>query len=180
MMVVNLMQIKYDKEADALYIRLLAGDYQCHVVRLTDDIALDLAAGEQLVGIEVLGASRVFKDPQSPEAELQHLLLQRQIEEGLDSARRGELLDGQAVMQELRERSAALRARGARDIKVTSPGEAPQERKKVAHGASRGRIAKSTKPRQGRKNVLPPPSGATPVAHHGSPTARAVGYSLAP
>jgi uncharacterized protein YuzE len=116
MMVVNLMQIKYDKEADALYIRLLAGDYQCHVVRLTDDIALDLAAGEQLVGIEVLGASRVFKDPQSPEAELQHLLLQRQIEEGLDSARRGELLDGQAVMQELRERSAALRARGARDL----------------------------------------------------------------
>jgi hypothetical protein len=25
-----------------------------------------------------------------------------------------------------------------RDIKVTSPGEAPQERKEVAHGASRG------------------------------------------
>lgn len=42
--------------------------------------------------------------------------VQRQIEEGLDSARRGELLDGQAVMQELRERSAALRARGARDL----------------------------------------------------------------
>jgi hypothetical protein len=53
---------------------------------------------------------------------------------------------------------------GVRDIKVTSPGEAPQERKKVAHGASRGRIAKSTKPRQGRKNVLPPPPGAAPVA----------------
>jgi hypothetical protein len=45
-------------------------------------------------------------------------------------------------------------------------GEAPQERKKIAHGASRGRrIAKSTKPRQGRKNVFPPPPGATPVAH---------------
>jgi hypothetical protein len=52
-----------------------------------------------------------------------------------------------------------------RDIKVTSPGEAPQERKKVALGASRGRIAKATKPRYGRKNVLPPPPGATPVAH---------------
>ena len=51
-----------------------------------------------------------------------------------------------------------------RDIKVMSPGEAPQERKEVAHGASRGRIAKSTKPRLGRKNVLPPPPGATPVA----------------
>ena len=39
--------------------------------------------------------------------------VQRQIEEGLASARRGELLDGEAVMQELRERSAALRERGA-------------------------------------------------------------------
>ena len=75
MMVVTVMQIKYDKEADALYIRLLAGDYQCHVVRLMDDIALDLSAGEQLVGIEVLGASRLFKDSQSPEVELQHLLI---------------------------------------------------------------------------------------------------------
>jgi len=48
MVVVAVMQIKYDKEADALYIRLLSGDYQCRVVRLTDDIALDLAAGEKL------------------------------------------------------------------------------------------------------------------------------------
>jgi uncharacterized protein YuzE len=67
------MQIMYDKEADALYIRLLAGDHQCRVVRLTDDIALDLAAGEELVGIEVLGTSRLFKNPDAPEVELQHL-----------------------------------------------------------------------------------------------------------
>jgi predicted transcriptional regulator len=36
--------------------------------------------------------------------------VQRQIEEGLESARRGELLDGEAVMQELRQLSAARRA----------------------------------------------------------------------
>jgi len=36
--------------------------------------------------------------------------VQRQIEEGLESARRGELLDGEAVMQELRELSATRRA----------------------------------------------------------------------
>jgi predicted transcriptional regulator len=36
--------------------------------------------------------------------------VQRKIEEGLDSARRGELLDGEAVMQELKELSAARRA----------------------------------------------------------------------
>jgi antitoxin ParD1/3/4 len=36
--------------------------------------------------------------------------VQRQIEEGLEAARRGDLLDGEAVMQELRELSAARRA----------------------------------------------------------------------
>jgi uncharacterized protein YuzE len=68
------MQISYDKEADALYIQLMAGEHQCRVVRLTDDIALDFADGERLVGIEVLGASRLFARPESPEVELRHLL----------------------------------------------------------------------------------------------------------
>lgn len=68
------MQITYDKEADALYIRLLAGEHQCRVVRLTDEIALDFAAGGKLVGIEVLGASRLFARPESPEVELRHVL----------------------------------------------------------------------------------------------------------
>jgi uncharacterized protein YuzE len=68
------MKIKYDKEADALYIRLLEGDYQCRVVRLTSDIALDFAQGEKLVGIEVLGASRLFETPESPTIVLEDLL----------------------------------------------------------------------------------------------------------
>jgi uncharacterized protein YuzE len=68
------MKITYDKEADALYIRLLEGEYQCRVVRLTDDIALDFAVGEQLVGIEVLGASRLFENPESPTIEIKDLL----------------------------------------------------------------------------------------------------------
>ena len=68
------MKITYDKEADALYIHLLEGDYQCRVVRLTDDIALDFAAGEKLVGIEVLGASRLFEKPETPMIELKDLL----------------------------------------------------------------------------------------------------------
>jgi uncharacterized protein YuzE len=70
------MQISYDKEADALYIRLLEGHLQCRVVRVTDDISLDFAAGEQLVGIEVLGASHLFKDPEAPLVELKHLMPQ--------------------------------------------------------------------------------------------------------
>lgn len=68
------MKITYDKEADALYIRLLEGERQCKVVRLNEDISLDLGPGEQLVGVEVLGASRLFKTPEQPEIELQDLL----------------------------------------------------------------------------------------------------------
>ena len=68
------MKITYDKGADALYIRLLEGQYQCRVVRLTDDIALDFAAGEQLVGIEVLGASHLFEKPEGPTIEIKDLL----------------------------------------------------------------------------------------------------------
>jgi uncharacterized protein YuzE len=68
------MKISYDKEVDAMYIRLLEGKYECRVVRLTDDIALDFAAGERLVGIEILGASRLFEKPDTPTIELQDLL----------------------------------------------------------------------------------------------------------
>jgi hypothetical protein len=42
------MRITYDKEADALYIRLIEGEHQCRVVRPTDDIALDFISGEKL------------------------------------------------------------------------------------------------------------------------------------
>lgn len=57
------MKITYDKEADALYIRLVEGEYQCRVDRPTDDIALDIAANEKLVGIEILGVSRLVDEP---------------------------------------------------------------------------------------------------------------------
>ena len=70
------MQISYDKQADALYIRLLEGEFQCRTVRVTDDIALDFAPGERIVGIEVLGASHLFKNPESPLVELRHVLPQ--------------------------------------------------------------------------------------------------------
>ena len=68
------MKISYDREADALYIRLLEGEHQCRVVRLTDDIALDFASGERLVGIELLGASRLFDTPNAPAVDLKDLV----------------------------------------------------------------------------------------------------------
>ncbi len=70
------MEISYDKEADALYIRLLEGNFQCRTVRVTDDISLDFASGEKIVGIEVLDASHLFKNPEAPQVELRHLLPQ--------------------------------------------------------------------------------------------------------
>lgn len=57
-----------------MYIRLQDGDFQCRNVRLTDEISLDFAAGEKLVGIEVLDASRLFEKPESPVIELKDLI----------------------------------------------------------------------------------------------------------
>ena len=54
------MRISYDDEVDALYIRLVEGQHQCRTVRLTDEIALNIGANEQLVGIEVLDAKQVL------------------------------------------------------------------------------------------------------------------------
>ena len=68
------MRITYDKEADALYIRLVEGPSECRTVRLTDDIALDFSAGERLVGIEILGASRLFDTPDSPKIDLKDVI----------------------------------------------------------------------------------------------------------
>lgn len=68
------MKISYDKEADALYFRLIEGEHECRVVRLTDDIAIDFAEGEKMVGIEILGASRLFKEPDLPEIDIKNLI----------------------------------------------------------------------------------------------------------
>ena len=68
------MKIEYDKEADGIYIRLQEGNFQCRNVRQTDEIALDFAEGEKLVGIEVLGASRLFEKLETPVIELKALI----------------------------------------------------------------------------------------------------------
>jgi len=68
------VRLAYDREADALYIRLIEGAHQCRNVRLTDDIALDFAAGKKLVGIEILGASRLFDKREAPAVDLKDLL----------------------------------------------------------------------------------------------------------
>jgi uncharacterized protein YuzE len=67
------MRITYDPEADAISIRLREGKYECRTVRLSDDIALDFAPGEQLVAIEVLGASLLGINADHPEVIMERL-----------------------------------------------------------------------------------------------------------
>jgi uncharacterized protein YuzE len=67
------MRISYDSEVDALYIRLLEGEYQCRTLRLTDEISLNLGRGEELVGIEVLDAKDVLGKDAVPTVVLENL-----------------------------------------------------------------------------------------------------------
>ncbi|MEW6237840.1 MAG: DUF2283 domain-containing protein [Candidatus Omnitrophota bacterium] len=66
------MRISYDQEVDALYIRLLEGDHQCQCVRLTEEISINLAADETLVGIEILDARRIVGQGNLPSVELEN------------------------------------------------------------------------------------------------------------
>jgi Protein of unknown function (DUF2283). len=67
------MKISYDSEVDALYIRLLDGEHECRSVRLSDEVALNISAGEKLVGIEILDATAVLGIGKTPTVILQGL-----------------------------------------------------------------------------------------------------------
>lgn len=67
------MKISYDPEVDALYIRLLDGRHECRSVRLSDEVALNISAGERLVGIEILDATTVLGIGKTPTVTLQGL-----------------------------------------------------------------------------------------------------------
>lgn len=61
------MRISYDSEVDAMYIRLIEGEQQCRVVRLSDEVALHLGPNESLVGIEILDAKNILGQGQLPQ-----------------------------------------------------------------------------------------------------------------
>jgi uncharacterized protein YuzE len=68
------MKISYDAEIDALYVRLVDGPQECRTVRLNEEIALNIAPGEILVGIEVLDAKEVLQG-KIPSVELENVPL---------------------------------------------------------------------------------------------------------
>ena len=67
------MRISYDKEVDALYIRLVEGNHECRTLRLNDEISLNIAANEVLVGIEILDAREVVGNGKLPKIVLDNI-----------------------------------------------------------------------------------------------------------
>jgi len=67
------MKLSYDTEVDALYIRLVEGPCECRTLRLNDEIALNIGAGEVLVGVEILDASRVLGWGNGPRVALENV-----------------------------------------------------------------------------------------------------------
>jgi uncharacterized protein YuzE len=65
------VKITYDRKVDAAYIYLKERPSQVTTVRLTEDIAVDVGPGEEVVGIEILSASeQLGLDPERPAVEL--------------------------------------------------------------------------------------------------------------
>lgn len=69
------MKISYDPEVDALYIRLIEGEYECRTLRLNEEIALNIGPGEKLVGIEILDAKEVLGSGKLPKLVVENLPL---------------------------------------------------------------------------------------------------------
>ena len=69
------MKISYDPEIDALYIRLIEGNYECRTVRLNEEIALNIGPGERLVGIEILDAKEILGQGRLPSITLENIPL---------------------------------------------------------------------------------------------------------
>lgn len=68
------MKIKYDPEVDAAYISFKKGPTQVTTARLNEDVAVDLGPQEEIVGIEILDASKhLGLDKKQPKVELENL-----------------------------------------------------------------------------------------------------------
>ena len=68
------MRIKYDPEVDAAYISFKRGPVQVTTIRITEDLAIDLGPGEEIVGIEILDASENLGfSRETPRIQLQNL-----------------------------------------------------------------------------------------------------------
>lgn len=70
------MKIKYDVATDAMYIYLNDKFKEVTTIRINEDVAIDIGEREEVVGIEILDASKYFKTKDKiPEIEVENLLI---------------------------------------------------------------------------------------------------------
>lgn len=69
------MKIKYDAEVDAAYISFKKKPAEVTTIRLTEDIAVDFGPKEEIVGIEILDASKhLGMSKERPEVHLENVM----------------------------------------------------------------------------------------------------------
>jgi uncharacterized protein YuzE len=68
------MKLRYDPSVDALYIRLIDAPAECEVIRINDQVALNIGPAEQVVGIEILDASQVLTGLTGRSVQLENLV----------------------------------------------------------------------------------------------------------
>ena len=69
------MEIVYDPSVDALTIRFVKERVECEVIRLNDQVAVDIGPGERIVAIEVLDASELVPGIKEGKVSLKNLSL---------------------------------------------------------------------------------------------------------
>ena len=68
------MKVKYDPKVDAAYISFKKRPVEVTTMRITEDIAVDFGPAEEIVGIEILDASKHLElSPEHPKIELENL-----------------------------------------------------------------------------------------------------------
>lgn len=69
------MRLIYDPTVDALTIRLVEERVECQVIRLNDQVAVDIGPGERIVAIEVLDASELVPGLKEKGVSLENLTI---------------------------------------------------------------------------------------------------------
>ena len=67
------MKIKYDPKVDALYIRFIDEPAECEVIRINEQVAINIGLGEKVVGIEILDASQLWGGFKEGKVELENV-----------------------------------------------------------------------------------------------------------
>jgi uncharacterized protein YuzE len=72
------MKLIYDPDVDALTIRLIEEKVECEVIRLSDQVAIDIGPGERIVAIEILDASELIPGIKEKGISVENLTLSSQ------------------------------------------------------------------------------------------------------